>query len=85
MKTDIDPIFEQRDNREFGKTFAIEVTVILTTSFVIAFLFVILYFREVLDSVNPIYQIAILCVPGVAYLINYVRKQIEDFKHNDQR
>lgn len=85
MKTDIDPIFEQRDNREFGKTFAIEVTVILTTSFVIALLFVILYFREVIDSVTPIYQLAILCVPGVAYLIHYVCKQIEDFKHNDQR
>ena len=85
MKTDIDPIFEQKDNREFGKTFAFEVTVILTTSFVIALLVIILYFREVLDDVDPIYQVAILCVPGMAYFIYYVRKQIEDFKHNDQR
>lgn len=84
-KIDIDPIFEQKDNREFGKTFALEVTVILTTAFVMALLVVILYFRQVLDDVDPVYQVAIMCVPGVVYLIYYIRKQWEDFKHNDQR
>ncbi len=85
MKTDIDPLFEQKDSRDFGKQFAIEVTVILTTSFVIALLFILLYFKRVIDDVDPVYQLAILCVPGVAYLIYRLRKQLEDFKHNDQR
>lgn len=93
MKTDIDPLFEQKDNREFGKQFAIDITVILTTAFVMALLVVILYFRNVIDDIDPIYQVVLICVPGIAFWIykgskaisEYLQQKEYDYKHNDQR
>lgn len=105
MKTELDPIFEQKDNREFGKTFAIEVTVILITAYIMVILCIILFFRwiveslsarqaiERLDAVHPIFQIALCCSPGIAYLIyrtakkfnEYLEDRNYDLKHNDQR
>ena len=85
MKTELDPLFEQKDNRDFGRRLRFELAVILITSFVIALLLVILYFGEAIDRVPPLYQVVFLVACALLFALSRFIKWIGGFKHNDQR
>ena len=82
MKTDIDPIFEQKDNRDFGKQFVtnfIKDLVTLITVILIISLLLLVF------GASHFLILLVITSPGIAFIYLYLRQQFEDFKHNDQR
>jgi len=82
MKTDIDPNFEYKENKEFRKEFFTGLAVIIALAFILALLLLAIAYGEVIDA-NPHAVIAGIFVCG--FLGWSVLTFLNNFKHNDQR
>lgn len=83
MKTDIDPNFEYKENKDFRKEFFKGVALTLALAVMIALLLLAIAYDEVIDGVHPLVVVgAIFVCLGLGWaILNYSK----DFKHNDQR
>lgn len=83
MKTDIDPNFEYKENKEFRKEFFTGLAVTIALAFILAILLLAIAYGEVIDGANPHIVIgAIFACGGSGWMIlNF----LNNFKHNDQR
>lgn len=82
MKTDIDPNFEYKENKEFRKEFFTGLAVIIALAFILALLLLAIAYGEVIDA-NPHAVIAGIFTCGFIGWI--VLNFLNNFKHNDQR
>jgi phosphatidylserine synthase len=83
MKTDIDPIFEHRESKEFRNEFFKGVAITLAAAFFLALLLLAIAYGEVIDGANPHVVIAgIFACLGAYWILSHFFK---DLKHRDQR
>lgn len=82
MKTDIDPLFEYKENKEFRKEFFTGLVVIIALAFILALLLLAIAYGEVIDA-NPHAVIAGMFTCG--FIGWTIWSYSKDFKHNDQR
>jgi phosphatidylserine synthase len=83
MKTDIDPIFEHRESKEFRKEFFTGLAVVIVAAFFLALLLLAIAYGELIDGVPPLVVIAGIFTCFGAYWI--LSSFLKDFKHRDQR
>ncbi len=83
MKTDIDPNFEYKENKEFRKEFFTGLAVIIALAFILALLLLAIAYGEVIDGVPPLVVVgAIFALGGLGWSVFTF---LNNFKHNDQR